>query len=222
MSKRIGVLMLETTFERPIGDIGNKDTFSFPIVYKTVKGASVDRVVTNTDQTVLAPFIQAAKDLEKEGVQAITTSCGFLAIFQTEIQHQLEVPFFSSSLLQIPLIHMVVGGLIGIITASKKHLTVEHLQGVFAHQYPLAIEGMEEMPAFAGAIINEKIQLDKGKVQQEIKHVTEKLITNNPKLSAIVLECTNLPPYKEAMREVTSLPIFDITTLTKYIYEATY
>src|SRR5690625_4719374 len=100
---KIGILMLDTTFHRPVGDIGNKNTFPFPVSYKKVKGASISRVVKQRDPSLLEPFIQAALEFEREGVKAITTSCGFLAIFQKEIQKQLKTPFFSSSLLQVPL-----------------------------------------------------------------------------------------------------------------------
>ncbi|MGM8212425.1 aspartate/glutamate racemase family protein [Virgibacillus sp. W0430] len=218
--KAIGILMLDTQFHRPLGDIGNKQTFSFPVVYKTVKGASVARVVNEVDRSVLDPFIHAALELEKEGVKAVTTSCGFLSIYQKEIQQRLNVPFFSSSLMQIPLAHSITGGTVGVLTASKKSLTTSHLEGVQASTYPLVIEGMDTFPAFAGAIINETVELDETLVRTEMKQATSQLIEKNSDIRSIVLECTNMPPYKNAIREITDLPIFDSTTLTNYIYQA--
>lgn len=213
----IGILMLDTQFHRPIGDIGNKDTFSFPVVYKKVNGASISRVVRGGDPTLIDPFVQAAKELECKGVKAITTSCGFLALFQKEIQQQLNVPFFSSSLLQIPLAGIIAGEPIGVITASKANLTEAHLKGVNAHHHHVIIEGMDEMPAFSGAIIEEKIELDEEAVAEEMKQVTAEFVAKHPELKAIILECTNMPPYKHAIRQVTHLPIFDITTMVNYM-----
>lgn len=214
---KIGVLMLDTQFHRPLGDVGNPDTFSFPVIYIKVKGASISRVVREGDAALIRPFVQAAKELEEEGIKAITTSCGFLALYQKEIQQQLNVPFFSSSLLQIPLAAIIAGEPIGVLTASKSSLTESHLKGVDAHQYRTIIKGMDEMPAFSGAIIKEEIELDEEVVAKEMKQITAQWIAEHPELKAIVLECTNMPPYKEEIRKVTNLPIFDITTLMNYI-----
>lgn len=209
--------MLDTQFHRPIGDIGNKDTFSFPVAYKKVKGASISRVVREGDAALIEPFVQAAKELEANGIKAITTSCGFLALFQKEIQQKLKVPFFSSSLLQIPLAGIIAGEPIGVITASKSSLSEAHLRGVNAHHHHVIIKGMDEMPAFSGAIIEEKIVLDEEAVAEEMKQVTDEFVAKHPEIKSIILECTNMQPYKSAIREVTNLPIFDITTLVSYI-----
>lgn len=210
--------MLDTQFHRPAGDIGNKDTFSFPVLYKKVKGASPSRVVIEGDPDLLKPFIQSTKELEAEGVQAITTSCGFLALFQKEIQKQLRVPFYSSSLLQIPLACTAAGEPIGVLTASKTSLTEAHLKGVNAHRHHVIVKGMDCMPAFSGAIIREDRDLDEAAVSKEMKQAAADFVSKHPDLKALVLECTNMPPYKHVIREVTDLPIYDITTLTNYMY----
>ncbi|SFE56590.1 aspartate/glutamate racemase family protein [Alteribacillus iranensis] len=217
---KIGILMLDTTFHRPRGDIGNQDTFSFPVRYKKVEGASPTRVVVEKDATLIEPFVEAAQELEKEGIQAITTSCGFLAIFQKEIQSRLGIPFFSSSLLQIPLAHTMAGGPVGVLTASKTNLTDAHVNGVGADPHQVIIKGMDDKPAFAGAIMKQERELDQEAVKKEMQEVTTELITEHPDIKAIVLECTNMPPYQEAMREVVDVPIFDITTLVKYIHSS--
>ncbi|MEI3612935.1 aspartate/glutamate racemase family protein [Pseudogracilibacillus sp. SO30301A] len=217
---KLGILMLDNHFHRPVGDIGNKDTFSFPVAYKTVVGATINRAVREADAHLVAAFIKAAKEFEQEGIQAISTSCGFLAIFQKEIQTALHVPFLSSSLLQIPFISMIAGEPIGVITASKTSLTTKHLNGVNALGYQLVIEGMDEMSNFTGAIIDEMICLNETAVYGEMKQVTTKLIKENPDLKAIVLECTNMPPYLRAIREITNIPIFDCNTLIESVYRS--
>src|SRR5207248_5412930 len=42
---RVGILMLETRFPRIPGDLGNAETWPFPVLYKVVPGASPHRVV---------------------------------------------------------------------------------------------------------------------------------------------------------------------------------
>ena len=86
----IGIMMLDTVFPRIYGDIGNAETFSFPVLYKVVKGASVKRVVFDADPRLFQPFIHAAQELVEQGASAISTSCGFLAIFHRELVNVLD------------------------------------------------------------------------------------------------------------------------------------
>ncbi|SDI35337.1 aspartate/glutamate racemase family protein [Natribacillus halophilus] len=216
----IGILMLDTSFHRPKGDIGNPETFSFPVLYKTVNGATVARVMDSGDDALIDLFVKAGKELENEGAKAITTSCGFLAIFQKELQRALAVPFFSSSLLQIPFANRVTGGAVGVLTAKRLSLTTQHFKSVDVHHHPVVIEGMDDQPAFTSAIVNQTEALNVNAVTKEIKQVTTRLLENHPELSAIVLECTNMPPYKNTVQGIADLPIFDITTLMNYMYDA--
>src|SRR5207237_398987 len=81
----LGILMLEARFPRIPGDLGNATTFPYPVLYHVVRGASPERVVLESDPTLLEPFVAGAQQLERGGVRAITTNCGFLALFQREL-----------------------------------------------------------------------------------------------------------------------------------------
>lgn len=74
------------------------------------------------------------------------------------------------------------------------------------------------MPAFYDAIVKEKAELDESAVREEMKQIAAGFVAEHPEIKSIVLECTNMPPYKHAIRKVTDIPIFDITTLVNYIY----
>ena len=102
-------------------------------------------MVREADPSLIQPFIEAAKELEKEGVSAITTSCGFLAIFQEHLADAVDVPVFSSSLLQVPMVYRMLkkGQKVGIMTASKPHLTQLHLKGAGASHIPIAVYGID-------------------------------------------------------------------------------
>ena len=41
------------------------------------------------------------------------------------------------------------------------------------------------------------------------------LFAMNPAVDAIVLECTNLPPYKQALQRALSVPVFDVIDLLR-------
>jgi hypothetical protein len=131
MAAELGVVMLETRFPRPPGDIGNPSTFGFPVRYRIVAGASPRRVVVERDASLLAPFISAARALQGEGVAAVATSCGFLALFQRELQAALAVPLWSSSLLLVAELQARLGaGCVGIVTADAASLSTDHLRAV--------------------------------------------------------------------------------------------
>jgi hypothetical protein len=213
----VGVLMLDTSFERIPGDIGNAASFAVPVSYKIVSGATITRVVKEADPSLLKPFIEAAHELEAEGVRMITTSCGFLALFQKEMGQALSVPFYSSSLLQIPFVHSITGGPIGILTARKSSLTERHLAAVGASHVPVVIYGMDDKPAFTSAIVDETEKLDPVKVEAEMVEKALEMRQNHPDLKAVVLECTNMPPYKEKIKQAAGLPVFDIFTLTDFV-----
>lgn len=218
----IGILMLDTKFPRIPGDIGNALTFPFPVRYRKVSGATAARVVKEADPSLIAPFIDAAKELEQEGVCAITTSCGFLAIFHQHLAQAVDIPVFSSSLLQLPLVAAMIGSdkKIGILTASKPHLTPLHFKGVGAEGINKVIYGMEEQEEFTQVFIEGKEEMDVAKVEEEIVKVALTMVEENPDVGAIVFECTNMPPFRRAVQEAVQRPVFDIVTLTNYVYDS--
>jgi hypothetical protein len=75
----IGIMILDTGFQRLPGDIGYAPTFRFPVQYAVVRGATPDRIVKPKADGMLEMFKAAADDLIALGVDGITTSCGFLA-----------------------------------------------------------------------------------------------------------------------------------------------
>src|SRR2546425_182438 len=127
----VGILMLDTRFPRIPGDMGNASTFPFPVHYHRVAGADPDRVVRKGAADLLPAFVDAARHLEREGVGAITTNCGFLAKFQRELAASVKIPVFTSSLMLVPLVHRMLppGRAVGVLTVDASSLTGEHLSG---------------------------------------------------------------------------------------------
>ena len=217
----IGILILDATYPCIPGNVGNASTFPFPVRYKRVKEASIERLVKQKDITLLEPFIDAAIELQEEGVKAITGACGFMALFQREVSDAVDVPVFLSSLLQIPFIYQIKKQKIGIITADSKSLTPEHFISVGVNkEIPLLIGGMEDQKEFREAILEEKGTLDSDLIEREVVGVAKKLITENPDIGALVLECSDLPPYAHTIQKEVNLPIFDFTTMIQYVHTA--
>lgn len=216
----IGIILLDTYFPRPLGDMGNPATFSFPVLYEKVAGALPERVVRERDASLLLPFMEAAKNLERRGAKAITTSCGFLSVYQKELAMAVEVPLFTSSLIQIPWVYQLTGrrGRIGVLTADRDSLTLDHLKGVDADGVPSVIRGMEPESEFHRTYIGNHSDPDFSKIEREVVDAASCLVKDHPDISALVLECTNMAIFRRALKGTIHIPVFDILTLIHYIH----
>lgn len=219
----LGIVCLDTTFDKLPGHIRNPATFDFPIVLKVVEGATAERLVKNADPALLEPFIEAARELEAEGVIAVAGSCGFLVLFQREIAAALRVPFFSSSLLQLPLVHRMLppGRKIGVMVANKSTFGARHLAAIGADTFPIEIAGMENEPEFRHAILEGKRdRLNVEVLRDEVLGQARQLVEAHPDIGAFVLECTDLPPFSADIQRVVGRPVFDVITLSRMMYHA--
>jgi Asp/Glu/hydantoin racemase len=211
----LGVLMLDTGFPRPPGDIGNAATFAGPVLYRVVEGAFPKRVVIERDRALLAPFIEAARALVAAGADAIATSCGFLALFQRELEAAVDVPVWSSSLLLVKALDArlaATGQRAGIVTADAASLGADHLAGAGAPA-DTPIEGLSSASAFRRTLLDNRAELDVDEARRATVAAALRLVERHPEVGAIVLECTNMPPYASAVRAATGRPVHDITTL---------
>jgi hypothetical protein len=220
----LGIMMLQSRFPRIPGEMGNAWTWDFPVLYRAVKGASPHRVVREQDPALLEPFIDTANELVSEGVKAITTTCGFLAMFQKELAAKIEVPVFTSTLMMMPLVYSMLkpDQKVGILTVNSAALKPKHFESVGAGSVPYALGGMEtaEKGYLYHTLVDDQPELDIDLARSEIREVSAKLVRENPDVGAIILECTNMPPYSEDVREVTGLPVFDIVTFVKFVHGA--
>lgn len=217
----LGVLMLDTRFPRIAGDIGNPQTFPFPVRHRVVQGASPRRVVVAADRSLLPPFIAAGRRLVKDdGVAAIATSCGFLVMFQRELQDALPVPVWTSSLLLVAAIDAALpaGQRAGIVTVDAGSLTGSHLRAAGASP-DAPVEGLAAGSAFRRTLLDDEASLDPLEAREATVAAAMRLVDRRPDVAAIVLECTNMPPYAAAVAAATGRPVHDITTLIAERFE---
>ena len=219
----VGILMLDTQFPRIPGDMGNAATFDFPVRYHRVRGASPDRVVRQGQRELLAAFVEGARFLEREGVRAVTTNCGFLATFQAELAAAVSIPVFTSSLMLVPLVHRMLppGRAVGILTVNASSLGAPHMSGAgIGPEIPMVVAGLETEKEFTRVLLDDQLTLDVEAARQEHLTVARRMLEGHPEIGAIVLECTNMPPYRADIQALTGLPVFDITTLVRMVHEA--
>ena len=215
----IGVLMLDSRFPRIIGDVGNAKTWNFPVLYEVVKGFKPEKVVLNLDMNDIEPFIEAALDLQNKGVRAITTSCGFLAMFQEEMAKRLSIPVFTSALVMLPMLCRMSGKVL-VLSANSDTLTQRHLEACCGDLsgFDYKIIGTQHEENFTDFTVHNWLQVDTDLCEQEILSVLHSELDKDDSYKCILLECTNLPPYSDAIRKEFDLPVFDIVTLMNFVH----
>ena len=216
----LGILMLDARFPRIPGDMGNATTWPFPVMYRVVKGATPERVVLQGAEGLLDDFLAAAAELVDQGAEALTTNCGFLTLFQREMAAHVHVPVATSALMQVPWVQAMLppGKRVGIVTVSKSSLTDAHLT---AAGVPLdvPVAGTEGGCEFFRVLIRaEKQDMDVALAEQDILDAGRALVAAHPEVGAIVLECTNMPPYARALREALDMPVFDIVSMIEWFH----
>jgi Asp/Glu/hydantoin racemase len=207
----LGLLMLQTRFPRPRGDIGHAATFDFEVRRRVVPGATPGRVVRGRDAAALSPFIGAARSLVAGGCDAIATSCGFLALWQRELQAALPVPVWSSALLQLAE-EQAAGRRCGVITIEAASLQAAHFEAVGADP-ATPVEGITPGSPLQRTLLLDLPELDAADAQQQVLAAARRLLQRHPGIDTLVLECTNLPPYAPALREHCGLRVLDVVTL---------
>ena len=216
----LGILMLDARFPRIPGDMGNATTWPFPVLYRVVRGATPERVVLNAAAGLLHDFLAAAEDLVADGAEAITTNCGFLSLFQAELAAHVRVPVATSALIQVPWMQAMLppGQRVGIITVSAQSLTPRHLTaaGVPADTPIVGTEHGREF--FRVLVRGEKQEMDIALAAADILDAGRVLVSRHADIGALVLECTNMPPYAFALRERLGLPVFDIYSLITWLH----
>lgn len=217
-----GVVLLDADLPRPVGDVGNAATFQFPLHYEVTEGALVDHVVERAASGLLDNFVQSGCSLLRRGAMAIATSCGFLSIFQSELVESLQVPCATSSLLQIPLLLRMLpsGQSIGVVTANASTLSEQHFHGagVAASDMERVVPiGLEHTKHFYPVIIGSDEPLDVAVAEAEVVAACLEAPDGDRAIGAFVLECTNLPPYADAIRAATGRPVWDAVSLINWL-----
>jgi len=219
----IGILMLDTIFPRIPGDIGNARTYeNIPVRYKIVKDAYASKIMGKApDAELLKPFIEAARELEAEGVKAITTSCGFLAAFQRELADAVNIPVFTSALILAPLVRAMINKdkKIGIFTERALNMNENHFQkvGWSSKEIPVCVSGMLEGSPFPALFIDNGLQEEREVLEECMIELTTRHMKEHPDTGAIIFECTNFGPFSRQVQDIAKVPVFGINQLLEFM-----
>ncbi|MCK5276872.1 MAG: hypothetical protein KAQ62_03775 [Cyclobacteriaceae bacterium] len=222
----VGILQLPANIPMLPGDMGNPTTFNFPVLYELIEEIDPFWVLAaEPHPIVMKKVIAACKRLTMQGVNTIIGNCGFFANYQPEVSESLDpgVQFFNGSLMQVPMLLTSVGAnkKVGILTASKKLLEPSpalKYSGVSDKDMNRIViygnEDGEQMKLITG----ETGQFSPMKLEKELVDLAKKMIQEHPDVGAVVLECTEFPPYAHAIQDAIRLNVWDFVTMTNFMH----
>ena len=215
----IGIVALETWYPLLPGNVANATTFDFPVRYKILREATVERIM-RADPALLDMIIRAGLELEQEGVRALVGACGYFATYQQEVAAALNIPVFLSSLLQAPMIYRALKPRqrVGILVANAKAVNQAMLEACgITPDILIAYLGMENQPEFRN-ILEYGGQFHYDRFEAEVVNRAQQLVVENPDVGAILLECSDLPPFARSVQQALKLPVFDFISMINWIY----
>ena len=206
----VSLLQLDTSFPRIPGDIGSPETWRAGLDIHVVPDLSVARVINSDPGATDMTAVETAMDWARGDI--LTTSCGFLCYWQDRLAARTARPFVSSALLALPdLRRRFADDELAILTFNADVLTSPAFApslGGFAGQ----VAGLAEESHLRQVIANDLPVLDRQRAEDEIVRLVDGLCAAGG-VRALLLECTNLPPYKQALKARFDIEIFDILTL---------
>lgn len=220
----IGIIYIDQVYYPMLpGNIVNGYTFPFPVRLMAVEGLDCPNLFQAT-APVWEKVLAACHKLEQEGVRAISAACGFFGNYQLQAAEALDVPVALSSLVQLPWIAALLqkGQKIGVLTADASSLSTKLLEscGVDAAlRQRLVIKDLRHEKEFS-CILEGRGEFDNTEVRKEVVGKALELVTEHPETGAILLECSDMPPYAYAVQAAVQLPVFDFTTLIRWLHSA--
>jgi len=227
----IGIALLDQLNFPPLipGNVGNASTYNFPVRLKIIKGVHDNPYPPVRDKNgnytpEVKKTIDTVKGLEADGVHAVVMCCGFFSIIQEILSEEVNIPVFSSPLLLVPLISKLIGKnkKVGIIAASKNRLTKEFLTPVGINDsIPYVVAGLEPSKEFNPCFLDGTgTTFDVDILRKELVDIAINFKDKNPDIGALLLECSDLPPFSADIQEATGLPVFDFITFINAIYQS--
>jgi Asp/Glu/hydantoin racemase len=229
----IGIIVWKVWYPSLIrGHQSHAATYDFPVRMKFMENWEVP---TGREDLAgygwnLPEYIRCARELEGEGVAAITTNCGLTGTMQEELANAVHVPVFTSCLLQVPMVTRMLrrDQKVGIVVSSEDFARANDFRLLRScgidESTPFVLVGMDESEHGKTWISQydpkNADRYDPGEIQDALVHVVTRMVADNPEIGALVLECTEMPLYADAVREATGLPAFDSASFVRYVHQA--
>jgi len=222
----LGIIRLDYNYPPAAGDIDCPGSYDYDCLFRVVPGLTFEMAQAGVMTTpVMKEFKLAIKWLESKGAVGITGDCGFMMAFQPIARQVATVPVFLSAMTQCPMISLAFDKFdkILILTANsqslkpQKDVMLTHC-GFNVDDDRFLIVGCQDIDGFDAVAKGGKVDVER--VTPGMVAMTKEVLKKNPSIRAICLECTELPPYADALRNETKLPVFEAITNCDFFINA--
>ena len=219
----IGILLQDVHYPIIPGNVANACSYDYPVRMEIVSGADQSRV-HKADASLLPSIIDACNKLTKQGVRAIAGGCGYFGNFQKDVSDAVDVPVYLSSIIQLPWIKAglkkddEIGILCADIDNTKAHLFEQcGVPGSILERCHIA--GAGHLPEFS-ALLERRGSFDNSVIEHELVALSAGLLKDHPNIRALLLECSDMPPYSHAIQRAVRLPVYDFMTMIDFVHKA--
>jgi len=214
----VGVLHIESHFPLVHGHLQHARSLGIPLIYECVEGVSPRQIVA-CDPTVEAPLVAAARRLVGRGAKAVVGTCGSFINYHTALVQAVDVPVFSSIMAAVPLLLRALrrDAKLAVVFASVASFT-ERVRAEAGIGDPSRIAATDcvSLPAFQPIMENSQ-SLDSDALMAQVREHLAGFLAEEPGVAVIVLQCSELAPYADAIRQDFGLPVFDINSLARWV-----
>ena len=209
---KVCVLQLDTKFPRVPGDVACRETFVTQVRIVKIKKAYVNNIVLGIPEN--NQFVKFEEEIRKADEQLIITSCGFTYYWQDRLNQLTQSNIISSSLCGLNLKRKIYKDEeILILTFDEKNLRLlinSNLEKPFEGH----ILGLRKDHHLYDTIVNDVEYLCYNTVQNELNDFLQHFLAGK-NIKLLILECTNIPPYKKGFRTFFHGEILDILSLVE-------
>ncbi len=211
---RVSVLQLDTRFCRVPGDVGCAESYLHDPEIIRVPCASVANIVTDQPgQIDLDPFLNA---IERATGDVVVTSCGFLSPFQDQLQSITRKPIIASVLNMLSDMNVMKGAdRSSVLTFDATRLVETHFPNPYRAN-DFRVVGLRPNNPLRQRIEGDVPDcFDASDLVDSV--IADFALAVMPTTETVILECTNLPPYKPQMRHDSNVRIIDILSAIEHI-----
>ncbi|SFQ36667.1 hypothetical protein SAMN05216330_1348 [Bradyrhizobium sp. Ghvi] len=204
------------------GSLMSPATYNFPVITETVKGALAE-VVMRGSPALEPAYIAAAQRLVERGAVIVSSNCGFAVRHQAAVAAAVNVPVVMSALIMAPALlrQLPPAAQLAIVTSDSRLFT-EDLLGIAApaERARIVVGGTEGGNMWRNAAMIPPQPIDVADIEEDLAVCVRRLRADNPRIAALLFTCTGFPMATPAIRRMTGLPIYDITTACRVTLES--
>jgi len=226
--RKLGIMILDRRYRLVPGNAGRQSTYDFPVEIRKIEGLfnppspPVRNELGELSEDA-KKFLLTAQELERSGVSAIMSSCGFFSLMQCEANSAVKIPVYTSPLMLIPIVQTLIPteARIGLLTLFKEYLTHQYFRGIYGIDMDrIVFSDMSKAHEFRRMINQDSPSVNEGELKYEVIKAALDLAQKGNDIEAIVVECSDMTPYSEEIRRLTKLPVYDYRTLGQIAYNS--